>query len=119
MTIRNEVLKRLGLAIVLFSFWNTFTLVYQILVGILIGILIISCIALSLKKRLTGPILGKFAEIANLDVTYSAFGFGLVLSGVRSLTGSFFWVGACEVLAGAAFIGMGIGESLSKLKKIK
>ena len=114
-----EVLKRIGLSVLLVSFWSILTTIFQVLVAIVLAVLVASCIAIAFKGKLTGRIGKKFVEYSNVDVTYAAFGFGLLVSSVRMMTTGMLWVGIATLLAGGFFIGASIGQGVNKIRMSK
>ena len=114
MNLKSEIAKRIGVAIILSSFWSFYdTLLLKTLVILVIVILILSCIVLKFRRRLSYSWWKKLVEASEFEVTFAALGLALVVSGIRLLTSETTWWGIAYVLAGGFFIGAGIGDNIA------
>jgi len=112
--LKTEIAKRVGVAITLLSFWPLYNLCSEILAGIVIAILVASCAILPFRESLSHSRWRKLAEASEFEITFTALGLGMVISGSRLLVSGFVWWGIWIILAGAAFIGAGIGENIGE-----
>ncbi|MCJ7426115.1 MAG: hypothetical protein MUO17_03140 [Dehalococcoidales bacterium] len=113
MNLKSEIAKRIGVAIILSSFWPLYNVVLRILLVILIAALIGSCIILWFGSRLSHPRWKKLKEAANFEVTFAALSLAMITSGVRLVTNELIWWGVIYIVAGAFFIGAGIGDNIA------
>ncbi len=113
--LKSEIAKRVGVAITLSSFWSSYNLWLEIIAGIIIAILVASCVILPLRGRLFQTRWRWLAEASEFELTFTALGLGMVLAGSRLVVGEFVWWGISTMIAGGLFLGFGIGENLSKI----
>ncbi len=117
----SEILKRVGAAIVLGSLWFSYGVVLQILVGMAIAILILSCIVLKFGERLSQSRWKRLVKIFNIDITFMALALTMALSGSRLLSSgaeagssAAVWAGGLTILAGGFFLGGAFGKVISR-----
>jgi hypothetical protein len=117
----SEILKRVGAAIVLGSLWFSYSVVLQILVGMAIAILILSCIVLKFGERLSQSRWKRLIKIFDVDITFTALALTMFLSGGRLLSSGIeagssaaVWAGRLTILAGGFFLGGALGQVISK-----
>jgi hypothetical protein len=113
--LKAEIAKRVGVAITVSSFWSLYNLGLEITAGIIIAILVASCVILPFRERLSHTRWRRFAEASEFELTFTALGLGMILAGSRLVVSEFLWWGISTMMAGALFIGFGIGENLVKI----
>jgi len=87
----------------------------RILDYILAGILTLAALILLLEKKITKPWWRQLVRQAEaLDITYVAFGLGLLLTGTKFLSTRWGWGGFILCLVGAIFAGLGTGKLINK-----
>lgn len=64
-------------------------------------------------SRLSHPRWKKLKEAANFEVTFAALSLAMITSGVRLVTNELIWWGVIYIVAGAFFIGAGIGDNIA------
>ena len=117
-----EIIKRIGVAIVLGSLWFSYSIVLEVLASIVIAILILSCIVLKFRERLSQSRWKKLVEVFDIDVTFIALALTMVLSGARLISSGLeahvlagVIAGWLIILAGGFFLGGAIGQGISKI----
>lgn len=118
----SEILKRIGFAIVLGSLWLSYSIVLEILAGIVIVTLMLSCIVLKFRERLSQSRWKKLVELSDFDVTFAALALTMFLSGAHLVNSGLedevlagVIVGVLIILAGCFFLGNVFGHSVSQI----
>jgi hypothetical protein len=105
----------LALTLLAISLSATYTSAEKISTYVLTGILILSAIIVLIENIISKRWWKEIANIAEeVDVTYIAFGLGLILSGSKFVSGGWGWAGILLMLAGALSAGTGVGKLMGK-----
>jgi len=122
MNLTSEIIKRLGVAIVLGSLWFSYNIVLQVLASIAIAILVFSCAVLRFRERLSQSRWKKLAEISELDITFAGLALTMILAGSRLVIGGLeahvsagIIAGWLIILAGGFFLGGAFGQGITKI----
>jgi hypothetical protein len=116
---KTEIIKRAGVVIALGSLWFSYGITLQVLAGIVMAIIALSCVALVFRERLLQSRWKKLAEISELDITFTGLALTMVLAGSRlvidgskahALAGII--AGLLIISAGLFFLGGAIGQSI-------
>jgi len=118
----SEIIKRIGVAIALGSLWFSYSIVLEVLASIAIAILILSCIVLKFRERLSQSRWKKLVEVSDFDITFAGLaltmvlaGSRLVISGLEAHVSAGVIAGWLIILAGGFFLGGAFGQGITKI----
>ena len=114
---KSQALANIGLAVALLGTFPSLEGGYRILASLGVLALVLSGVILLLRGQLRTPFWKRLVDIsASIRTTYTAFGFGVCVSGISLLRPGWLSVGIVFLLAGLLLIGAGIGQNLLLLR---
>ena len=121
MNLTSEILKRIGVAIILGSLWFSYGVVFQVLASLAIAIIILSCIVLKFRERILQSRWKKLVELFDFDITFVGLALTMVVSGARLVSSGLeahvlagVIAGWLVILAGGFFLGGAFGQVISR-----